>query len=198
MCWPCTKTKGQQAKAEDKLAVYKHKPAIANDIVKAVTPIYEELSNDILFSRCVGGFTQNNNESLNAMIWSFAPKRVFSGAKTVEVASYFAASIFNHGYESILQMMSVLNLQIGPNAVEMCDKADELRISVADKRSFETSKEGRIERRTARSALEEDFHEQEGSLLWLINDHPHVRNHVHRLTTSKKHGCARRCASSPY
>ncbi|XP_071569175.1 uncharacterized protein [Temnothorax nylanderi] len=114
----------------------------------------------IIKKECVG----HVQKRMGAMIWSFAPKRVFSGAKTVEVASYFAASIFNHGYESILQMMSVLNLQIGPNAVEMCDKADELRISVADKRSFETSKEGRIERRTARSALEEDFHEQEGSL----------------------------------
>ncbi|XP_077272298.1 uncharacterized protein LOC143902920 [Temnothorax americanus] len=94
----------------------------------------------------------------------FAPKRVFSGAKTVEVASYFAASIFNHGYESILQMMDVLNLQIGPNAVEMCDKADELRIAIADKRSFETSKQERINRRIAQSALEENFYEVEGLL----------------------------------
>ncbi|XP_077278023.1 uncharacterized protein LOC143906091 [Temnothorax americanus] len=89
----------------------------------------------------------------------FALKRVFSGAKTVEVASYFAANIFNHGYESILQMMDVLNLQIGPNAVEMCDKADELRIAIADKRSFETSKQERINRRIAQSALEENFYE---------------------------------------
>ncbi|XP_071653036.1 uncharacterized protein [Temnothorax longispinosus] len=154
----------QQAKAKDKLAVYKHKPALTDDVIKALTPIYEELSNDNLLSRCVGGFTQNANESVNAMIWSFAPKRVFSGAKTVEVASYFAASIFNHGYESILQMMGVLNLQIGPNAFEMCEKADELRIAIADKRSFETSKQERINRRTAQSALEENFHEVEGLL----------------------------------
>jgi len=37
---------------------------------------------------------------------------------------------------------------------------NERRISQANERSFDTSKEGRIERRTARSALEEDFLEE--------------------------------------
>ena len=35
----------------------------------------------------------NNNESPNALILSFAPKRVFSGAKTVKIASYLSSLI---------------------------------------------------------------------------------------------------------
>ena len=37
----------------------------------------------LLLKRCVGGFTQNNNESLNQIIWNIAPKIMSSGAITV-------------------------------------------------------------------------------------------------------------------
>lgn len=154
----------QQAKAQGNLSDYEHKPALSSDVLKAITPIYEELSNENLLTRCVGGYTQNSNESLNAMIWSLAPKQTFSGAKTVDIASYCAASIFNEGYSSILKMMDVMNIKIGPNAFNLCNTVDERRISQANERSFDASKEGRIERRTARSALEEDFLEEEGVL----------------------------------
>ncbi|KYN30719.1 hypothetical protein ALC56_14963, partial [Trachymyrmex septentrionalis] len=120
--------------------------------------------NDNLLTRCLGGYTQNTNESLNALIWSFAPKRTFSGPKTVEIAAYLAAIIFNEGYKSILQIMHVMNITIGQNAVDMCDAVDKLRISNCNQRCFDASKEGRIEKRTARSALEETFLETEGVL----------------------------------
>ena len=71
----------QKAKAQGKLAEYSHKPALSDDVLNAITSIYEDLSSDNLLQRCIGGFTQNNNESLNALIWSFAPKRIFSGAQ---------------------------------------------------------------------------------------------------------------------
>ncbi|XP_011882790.1 PREDICTED: uncharacterized protein LOC105570297 [Vollenhovia emeryi] len=154
----------QKAKAQGKLAEYSHKPALSDYVLSAITPIYEELSSENLLQRCIGGFTQNNNESLNALIWSFAPKRVFSGAKTVEIASYLGASIFNEGYASLLKMMHMMNIIIGPNAVALCTEVDDTRISIADARSFEASKEGRVERRAMRSALEEDFYEEEGPL----------------------------------
>jgi len=57
-----------------------------------------------------------------------------------------------------------MNIKIGPNAFNLCNTVDERRISQANERSFDASKEGRIERRTARSALEEDFLEEEGVL----------------------------------
>jgi len=132
-------------------------------VLKAITSIYEELSSENLLQRCIGGFTQNNNESLNTLIWSFAPKCVFSGAKTVEIASYLAESIFNEGYKSLLKMMHFMNITIGPNAIAIYTKVDKARISIADARSFEASKEGRVERRAMRSVIEEDFCEEEGS-----------------------------------
>ncbi|XP_011688297.1 PREDICTED: uncharacterized protein LOC105450244 [Wasmannia auropunctata] len=150
----------QQAKAENKLADYKYKTALPDKVLKAITPVYEELSNKDLLERCVGGYTQNNNESLNVMIWSFAPKRTFSSSETVEIASYFAASIFNEGFKSILNMMQVLNIRIGTNVVDMCNMTDKQRVSIANTRTFDASRERRIEKRTIRLAVEEAFLEE--------------------------------------
>ena len=133
-------------------------------MLSEITPIYEDLSSKNLLQRCIGGFTQNKNESLNALIWSFAPKRVFSGAKTVKIASYLAESILDEGYESLLKMTHIMNIIIGPNAVALCTEMDDTRISIAGARSFEASKEGRVERRVMRSDLEETFYEEEGPL----------------------------------
>ena len=94
----------------------------------------------------------------------FAPRGAFSVAKTVKIASYLAESIFNEGYESLLKMMNIMNIIIGPNAVALCTEVDDIRISIADARSFDASKEGRIERRVMRSDLEERFYKHEGPL----------------------------------
>ena len=47
----------------------------------------DSLTNTNLFERCLEGYTQNNNEILNAGIRSMAPKVHYSCAKIVEIAS---------------------------------------------------------------------------------------------------------------
>ena len=85
---------------------------------------------------------------------------MFSGAKTVKIASYSAESIFNEGYKSLLKIMHITNILIGLNAVALCTEVDDTRISITDARSFEASKEGRVERRVMRSGLEETFYKE--------------------------------------
>jgi len=41
-----------------------------SEVYDAILPIYEELSREELLHRCLGGFTQNANESFNAMVWA--------------------------------------------------------------------------------------------------------------------------------
>ncbi|KYN08308.1 hypothetical protein ALC62_00710 [Cyphomyrmex costatus] len=98
----------------------------------------------------------NSAENMKKAIWATLKHKVL-------IASYIAASIFNDGYGSILKMLHVLNVIIGPNAVATCADLDETRISIADARSYEASKEGRIHRRELRSAAEEAFCEEEDS-----------------------------------
>ncbi|KMQ83416.1 hypothetical protein RF55_20114 [Lasius niger] len=59
----------QRASTSDELASFKHDyKALPKDVLDAIKPIYEDLSSDNLLERCVGGFTQNNNESFNQLI----------------------------------------------------------------------------------------------------------------------------------
>ena len=66
-----------------KLDTYKYKEAIPNDIKEILLPIYEDLSNKEMLTRCIGAYTQNANESLNNMIWKMASKRTFNGQEKI-------------------------------------------------------------------------------------------------------------------
>ena len=48
--------------------------------------------------------------------------------------------------------------------IALCIEVNDTKISIADARSFEASKEGRVERESMRSDLEETFYEEEGPL----------------------------------
>lgn len=145
----------QKAKASATLDSYKHNNPIPETVQDAIKPVYDRLTDVNLLERCLEGYTQNNNESLNAVIWSMAPKVHYSGAKVVEIASYIAASIFNDGYTSILYMMQLLNLVIGPSALQCTEKLDSQRISIANKRAQEETKEARILKRAAQKETED-------------------------------------------
>jgi len=46
---------------------FEHNPAMSIEVFEVIKPIYEELCSDEL-TRCLGGFTQNSNESLNSLV----------------------------------------------------------------------------------------------------------------------------------
>lgn len=117
-----------------------------------------------MLQRCVGGYTQNTNESLNNLIWSFAPKTVFSGIQTVQIATFLATGIFNEGYGAVLSILHGMKITIGPAAFALSKELDADRIKTAKKRTLDASKESRIARRSRRSAAEEAAHEAEGPL----------------------------------
>ena len=104
-----------------------------DEVFKAVKPIYEELSSDDLLSRCLGGYTQNNNESFNSVLWSIAPKGVHSSKAIVDIAANIAVCNFNDGLKSVLEIMQVLNLTIGTTCYNFCIKTDERRIRAAER-----------------------------------------------------------------
>ena len=58
----------QKAKVEGNLKVLTHELPIHPDVQTAIKPAYEELSNTGLLERCLGGFSQNQNESFNCKV----------------------------------------------------------------------------------------------------------------------------------
>ena len=81
---------------------------IDENVEEHIRPIYEELSNDELLTRCLGGHERNSNESFNSTVWRINPKHLNSGQEIVEIAAYMATGMFNEGYSSVLSTMQLL------------------------------------------------------------------------------------------
>ena len=126
--------------------VHSYKPLPA-DVLKAIEPIYNDLSKDELLERCLGGFTQNSNESYNQLIWKRSPKHLPRGAVPVEIAAYLSACIFNEGQASILKVVEGLGVPCGSNSHEFVENADEKRVSLAEQRAQNATREARMARR---------------------------------------------------
>ena len=86
----------QKAAAADALESFKHSyTALPTGLLEAMKPIYKDLSKDALLQRCLGDFTQNNNESLNQLIWKISPKSVSGTSTIVKIAANVTACTFN-------------------------------------------------------------------------------------------------------
>ncbi|EFN79977.1 hypothetical protein EAI_13293 [Harpegnathos saltator] len=153
----------RKAEAAGQLVNYKHPaPVIKPDIEKHLTSIYEDLSNEDLLTRCLGGHTQNSNESFNSTVWRIAPKHLNSGFKIVQIAAYLATGIFNEGYTAILLTMQLLEINIGQQCKMFADNYDAQRVTRGERRRSSTTKEARTARRLEQMQRNEFYEEAEG------------------------------------
>ena len=60
---------GWQRDVAKGVQTYKHKSPLAPAVVEVIKPVFEALSADELLDRCLEGATQNQNESINAVVW---------------------------------------------------------------------------------------------------------------------------------
>ena len=81
-----------------------------------------------LFNRCLGGFTQNANESFNSTIWALTPKSSSSGNIILQIAAHIDTCIFNDGISSILRVMEALELAVGTESYDFAPERDEQRV----------------------------------------------------------------------
>ena len=79
-------------------------------VFDGVQKIYEDLTRGNLLSHCLGGFTQNANESLNSIVWSITPKAISSGKSVVDIATNIAVITYNDGFRGLLGDMSTFML----------------------------------------------------------------------------------------
>ena len=110
-------------------------------------------------------YTQNNNESLNSLVWTFAPKHLHREKKTVQIATFLAVCIFNEDFHSILQMMSIMGLKIGQNAKIFAETTDNERIKCLEQRASHEAKETRIAKRQVKTNQYKFFEVEKGLLL---------------------------------
>ncbi|GAB0089480.1 hypothetical protein DMENIID0001_040250 [Sergentomyia squamirostris] len=156
--------KWQQLKAIGKEETHKHQTELKEEVLQAIIPVYEDLSNDDLLTRCLGSYTQNSNESFNSTIWSIAPKSFSSGKKILDISVNLATLYYNDGYSGIMDVMQKLDILIGPNCYNFCHKADSTRIQLSLKSLSEKAKETRRSKLSARKGEEQHNLNMEGQL----------------------------------
>ncbi|KAG8236553.1 hypothetical protein J437_LFUL016858 [Ladona fulva] len=103
---------------------FEHPPPLNPEVQKCILPIYEDLSRDDLLERCLGGHSQNANESFNATIWRLVTKHLNCGIKILEMSAYLAAGIFNEGYKFVLHCMQDMGVIIGQQSNKFANVHD--------------------------------------------------------------------------
>jgi hypothetical protein len=144
---------------------YNHKHGLPEVIVELLEPIYDELSDAQLLSKCLHGKTQNSNEALNKVIWDFWAKEVHVGRRVVEDAVCMAVSHFNDGNTStICSIFGQLGILHGQISESVSIQRDVQRIGHSKRKSTDRIKKRRKRLRAERKGFSDKTVEEEGNL----------------------------------
>ena len=141
---------------------FKHNKALPEGIGQAILPIFKRLSEKKLLEKCVGGFTQNQNEALNNLIWSFCPKAGYAGATVIETGVALAVCIFNNGYTVIERILTRLGVSTEEYLRRFVRVLDDERVKRGERKSSAASKTNRKKKRQERKRTEDKKKDQEG------------------------------------
>ncbi|KAJ8034121.1 hypothetical protein HOLleu_20831 [Holothuria leucospilota] len=126
-------------------------------------PTFQRLSESSLIERCIPGYTQNQTESFNALIWKRCPKHLWRGPLYVKTATNLAVLHFNCGaLSSRNRMLQSLKLTSSHHTMVANMRKDRVRISAADKACEESEKKKRKKQTKEKLVQEEDCVEREG------------------------------------
>ena len=123
---------GYMADKANKTSNYKHGAGLPVEIGVQLKPTFNRLSDDVLLSRCLDGKTQNQNESLNGMIWEGLPKQRFIGSDLLQLGVHDAVAHFNIGCEASIQVLKNSGINPGKYCQAECSRNDNLRVKKAD------------------------------------------------------------------
>lgn len=90
--------------------------------------------------------------------------KLFAGKKIIDIATSISACVFNEGFASLLKIIETMGITIGPQAEQLARNRDARRVSSANRRSTENSKEARTARKNERSEQIEEYERSEGIL----------------------------------
>ena len=96
---------------------YKHGAGLPRDVIEEITPVYSQLSEDNLLSKCLDGKIQNPNESLNGMFWERVLKDVFVGTYILQLGINDAMAHFNIGYQPSMKIFEKLGISPGQHCL---------------------------------------------------------------------------------
>ena len=132
---------------------YIEKPGLPIPLRKKLESIFRELSSPELLAKCLEGSTQNNNESLNGVIWTRCPKNVLVGLPVLEMSVSSAILTFNSGKRGIFDVFTNCGLEIGSFTNKFCYKEDAHKVFKANIKSMKVTKKRRKSLRAIRKGF---------------------------------------------
>ena len=127
---------------EDKIK-YDRKKCLPEVFHSELLPVFERLSSKELLDSCQKGLNQNQNESLNNVVWSHCPKRVFCGRVRFEISVCEAIVQFNEGSKGRYYLFKTMNITPGDNAVKGLSRFQRICIRKASQKTSNKYKKRR-------------------------------------------------------
>ena len=115
-------------------STYQHR--LPQAVVDVIEPIFSELADSDLLCKCLHDQTQNNNESINNVIWKYCPKEVFVCRPVVSDAAYFAVAVFNDAFVKLFEQLGLS----GGFTVKSAHSSDTTRLYHAKRKSSDRYK----------------------------------------------------------
>lgn len=132
-----------------------------------IRPIFKDLSKTELLSKCLEGYTQNANESLNGLIRKLCPKVGNHGLVTVDISVGLAVSMFSCGASAFGQVLAQMGLCVGKFSLDFFfffffESKDFARIQNMQRQAKQATHKERRARRRKRLQQDEEQEEVEG------------------------------------
>jgi hypothetical protein len=125
-------------------------------------PLFTRLSDRTLLLRCLPGYSQNQNESLNGIVWTKAPKHKYKGPKAIEMTGISAVLQFDSGSKAQHSVRTLAKIPPNEYTVQAGITKDKLRLRGAARKASELQKKKRVAQRQATLVREQEAREREG------------------------------------
>ena len=120
-----------------------HSKSLPADVAAAIRPLYVRLSDRTLLTRCLHGWTQNDNECFHSGLWSLCSKTKWAGLATVEMCLALAVQQFNKGASAHLDLLRKVDITPSRALEEYCEKKDVKRMQHSSRNSTLKEKQRR-------------------------------------------------------
>lgn len=126
-------------------------------------PTFTRLSDKDLLVRCLNGYTQNQNESFNTLIWKRCPTFLWRGPGKIEIAVNLAVLYWNGGAtKARQQMFQELGVEYGQYTDEASIAKDIKRVNESEKRLTDHELKKRVALAKRKTLAEEAKISKEG------------------------------------
>ncbi|KAK3932909.1 Pantothenate synthetase [Frankliniella fusca] len=138
----CFFQKAKAAKPRSKPSHSGMKTTLNDKVFKAILPAYQRLGEKELVTRCKDLLTQNANESLHNVVWSYVPKINFVSKGRLEFGATQAVGKYNMGVNAMLTLEA--------NLTERPASAQSMRLAQSDKQAEVKTKKARSAKKRAK------------------------------------------------